>query len=98
MTATSKEELRQRLAAIANGPWAQGLVTTRQKLAPVDPLQLPKSSDSLALDEIELSIPNRRRNNRLAAVLRPHFESEEGITNPTEIETRDALDRALTVP
>jgi hypothetical protein len=99
MTPISKEELRHRLAAIASGPWAQGVMAARDKMAPLDRLPLPTSRNrSVTLDEIALSRLNLRLNKRLSTILRPHFEYETQITSPTEIATRDALDQALILP
>jgi len=99
VTNVSDEELRQRLAGIARGPWAGGMVEARLKLAPLGKLRASMTSArTIALDEIQLSTSNKQKSRRLARVLRPHFEDEEGITNPTDIATRDALDDALMVP
>ena len=99
MTAVSEEELRQRLAAIARGPWADGVVEARRKLAPFDQLGTAvRGARQISLDKIQLSTLNRQKNGRLATILRPHFKDKDGITNPSEIEIRDALDQALTVP
>jgi len=94
MTSLSKDEMRQRLAAIADGPWAKGLASARQKLAPVDRLPV---AGFVALDELPMSQSNIRRNKFLTEVLRPHFGAKK-ITSPAQIETRAALDEALTLP
>ncbi len=93
----NREEVRQRLAAIADGPWAKGVRTAREKLAPADRLPVP-GPRFVFLDERPLSQPNRRRNQALAEILRPHFAAKGAITSRAEIETRDALDDALTLP
>lgn len=99
MSNALEEEFRHRLAAIEHGPWAGSVTEAQRKLAPVDNLNLPSSEELfIDLDQIKLSLPNKRRNSRLTRVLRSHFEDEEGITSPTEIETRDALDYALMLP
>jgi hypothetical protein len=98
MTDLSKEELEARLAAIKRGPWSEGAVKARQQLAPVHPIPVSwEGVDPIALNEIALSASNKRKSGRLSKTLRPHFIGE-GITDDREIETRDALDDALTIP
>src|SRR5688572_15391687 len=95
----SPEELRARLNAVHSGPWALGLDAARRHLAPAEPLQaVGRSSKLLPLDRIALSAANKRKSDRLTKVLRVHFETGDVINEPKEIETRDAFDRALTVP
>jgi hypothetical protein len=91
-----EEEIRQRLAAITDGPWARGLVEARRRLAPEGPLRTPASAGAIALDRISLSDIDRRKSRRLTTVLRAHFD--DPITDEEEQHTRDALDEALTVP
>src|SRR5579862_6350246 len=99
MNDISEEELRERLAAMTSGPWAQGVTAARRILAPVDRIRMRAYGDRfLALDQLKLSPSNIRRNRRLATVLRPHYAYKGAITSPIEIETRDALDHALTLP
>lgn len=96
---SDEHELLQRLAAIARGPWAEGMGEARRRLATRSRLRVvPAATAPIALDKIELSTPDRRKSALLRTVLRPHFEDRKGITDPKEIETRDALDQALTVP
>ena len=95
----SPEEVRARLKAIENGPWARGYAESRQHLAPIDPVSaMSKGTVRFALDEIPLSAANKRKSGRLTNTLRIHFESDEAIEDPKTIATRDALDQALTVP
>ena len=95
----SEEELRQRLTAIMHGPWSQGVAEARRKLGPLEELDIPVTGTGrIALDQIHLSVSNKQRSEQLSTVLRPHFKDRKGITSPTEIEMREALDQALTLP
>src|ERR1700694_2998579 len=98
MTELSEEELEARLAAIKRGPWSEGVVKARQKLAPVGRISLSwGGARQIALDELVLSPSNKRKSGQLSKILRAHYKGE-GITDEKEIETRDALDEALTIP
>jgi hypothetical protein len=96
LSSLPEEEVRQRLAAITEGPWADGLVEARRRLAPRGPLRAPTGAGAIALDRISLSDIDRRKSRQLATVLRAHFN--DPITDEEEQDTRDALDEALTVP
>lgn len=99
MTHISKEEYCKRLAALKSGPWANALVKAQSELAPIDDLALPSTvDDSVNLDDMTLSKLNEKQNERLSIVLRSHYEDPDGITSSDEIEIRDALDDALTLP
>jgi hypothetical protein len=96
LSSLPEEEVRQRLAAITEGPWADGLVEARRRLAPRGPLRTPTGAGAIALDRISLSDVDRRKSRQLTTVLRAHFD--DPITDQEEQDTRDALDEALTVP
>ena len=99
MTDLSNEELRQRLGAITDGPWTSGLEEARRRLAPISRFDaVSMGAGPLALDQIPLSAPDQEKNEQLMRVLRSHLEGEGSITNRSDIETREALDQALTVP
>jgi hypothetical protein len=100
MTDISDEELRQRLAALESGPWMKGVTKARLELAPINRLKTSiGGSRPIALNNIERSRANIRKNTRLASVLRIHYaKGEKEITKQKEIATRDALDEALTLP
>jgi hypothetical protein len=95
----AKEELRERLAALAHGPWSAGMAQARRELAPHDKLAVAVTrARSIALDQIQLTASNEQKSLLLATVLRPHFQDIHGITDQSEIQTRDALDQALILP
>lgn len=99
MTTVSEEELCHRLDAITRGPWSGGVVEARRKLAPLEKLGVSVTgSRQIALDKIQFSTSNKQKSGRLATILRSHFKDKNGITSLTEMETRDALDQALTLP
>ncbi len=99
MTTFLNEEYQQRIKGIERGPWSEGLIKARRELAPIDDLKLSVSDKSdILLDEISLSASNRRRDHRLSQILRSHFEDDDGITSPKEIELRDAFDYSLMIP
>jgi hypothetical protein len=96
MTTISEQEQRHRRAAIARGPWAKRVAEAGRELAPDDDLSVPKAgSGSVMLHEIRLSDRNKRKNQRLERILRPHFKSRDGITSESEIKIREDLDLAL---
>jgi hypothetical protein len=90
------EELRARLAAITRGPWAQGVVEARQKLAPVDRIASTGTARVIDLERLALSASNKRKSGRLSKVLRIHFLDGD-VDDEEEMNTRDALDQALTL-
>lgn len=97
--AFSKKELSQRLAAIANGPWADWVRFASGKLAPLDELCTSvTSARQISLDNIPLSTSNKQKSSRLATILSTHFEDKDEITSPSKIKTRDALNKALKLP
>jgi DNA-binding CsgD family transcriptional regulator len=98
VTDLPKEELEARLAAISRGPWSVGFIKARQKLAPIGEISLTSTGGRpIALEELELSASNKRKSAELSKILRVHYE-EGNITDEDEIETREALDDALTIP
>lgn len=54
-------------------------------------------SRRIALDELVLSASNKRKSGQLSKILRAHYKGGS-ITDEKEIEIRDALDDALTIP
>lgn len=99
MTELSREEVHERFSAIADGPWARGVEEARRRLAPVGRLDsIARGPEPIDLDRIPLSTPDLEKNDRLMRVLRSHLGDEIGITDRAEIETREALDQALTLP
>lgn len=93
------EELRFRLSAVANGPWQKGLSVARTELAPIDELNVPIGARrQIDLSDLQLTVRNKRKNRQLTQVLRAHFADETGITDRSEMETREAFDRALILP
>ena len=96
MTELSKTELRARLDGIQVGPWSKGFKKARKALAPVD-LDFVFDPAPLALQKVVLSNVNQRKSAQLEKVLRPHYKGS-AITDKKEIETREALDDALTIP
>lgn len=97
MTELSNQELEARLAGIQVGPWSKGVGKARKVLAPVGKLQLTWNAAQLVLDDVMLSPANKRKTAELKKVLRPHYRGPS-IKGEKEIETREALDDALTIP
>jgi hypothetical protein len=98
MTDLSKQELDARLAGIREGPWSKGVDKARKKLAPVGGVPLAwGDAPQIVLEEFVLSTPNKRKSLQLEKILRPHYKGQR-IKDKKEIETRDALDDALTIP
>jgi len=99
MTVLSADELRSRRAGIARGPWSKGLADALRALAPNDETRVSVAGTGhIALEDLRLGPSDRRKGARLSTVLRLHYEDPDGVTDPTEIVLRDALDEALTVP
>lgn len=99
MSSLSPEEVRRRLRAVTNGPWARSLERTHENLAAPDLIRFAIEADQpIRLNTLRLSLANRKKNDDLAEILRSHHDDPEGVTKDDEKQVRDALDDALTIP
>lgn len=98
MTEISDEELDARLAAIEQGPWSKVILKARRKMAPHDRISFGKrGSIPIALNQLRLSPPNRRKSYELSKALKVPYGGHE-VKNEEEISTREVLNRALLIP
>lgn len=99
MTRVADDELRARLDAITQGPWAEQAQSAHRELAPIGRLRIDQGrSGQIDLARVQIAGANKRKNDRLWETLRPHFEEEEPEFTAKQFKTRDALDQALTIP
>jgi hypothetical protein len=98
MTSLPQEELEARLSAIQEGPWSKGVTKAIKRLSPFGRLTPGlKGTQLISLENLDLSAANKRKSRELERILRPHYLGDD-VIDETEIEIRDALDEALTIP
>ena len=94
MSALDAEEIRARLDAIQDGPWAQRAADARKTIAApastIDPEQVDLMRD---LRQFRIGPPLTQRLRRLEVTLRPH--SSNHIPTDRDQEIRDSFDNAL---